>query len=431
MKLINIIKTNPLADRMKKLAFPVTALAVAAIFTTVCCQAADPVDLPQSLLEGDASGYVTSLHPNIGPKIKLIHISKGMYTGKYKLGEDFYPFMGKIVDGKLKGTVTLSDDDTLDFTLELDDRGVVHYLDDFPEGVREIRFNSEIEKRLLPLRWKAANESHSPYQKQRHFTIPLPGEILMTMNWIPGDGKNIPDHWTSVTETTVSQWEALIKNVVGDNTKPADIRDPNEVKNFLTKLTKRESEAGRLPKGFVFKLPNATLWQYDCRAGTSGDYNVDGVDPKKLGWFWENSGNCRSTPNTSVCDNAVQPVALKMSNAYGLYDQHGNAYERVEDNTFCGGGFFSYTKDCKSNSQTFAYADCYACRLNRNCKKCNPNYFGDAICPCHQHSYGPFLQDEHSKGAVDWCCNSPEYRWRNPWAYRTCLGFRVVLAPEK
>lgn len=407
MKLINIIKTNPLADRMKKLAFPVTALAVAAIFTTVCCQAADPVDLPQSLLEGDASGYVTSLYPNIGPKIKLIHISKGMYTGKYKVGEDFYPFMGKIVDGKLKGTVTLSDDDTLDFTLELDDRGVVHYLDDFPEGAREIRFNSEIEKRLLPLRWKAANESHSPYQKQRHFTIPLPGEILMTMNWIPGDGKNIPDHWTCINATTVSQWRALMEGIIDGNTKPVDIRDRKQVMAFLAKLTERERAAGRLPEGYVYRLPTEAEWEYACRAGTTGDYNVDGAKLDELGWFWNNSGNHR-TPEWE-CDNAVHPVCLKRPNAWNLYDMHGNCWEYVqENNVFRGGSFFSFAEDCTSSSKISMVWPCP--------RGCHVTYTKD------KHSYDFLLRYNHSD------C---DYYYHDGNACRTCVGFRPVLAVAK
>ncbi len=393
MNIINVFNMDRMINRTKKFVAPVTASigAAAVMFVTVPCQAADSVDLPESLLKGHASGYVTALHSNIGPEMELVHVSKGMYTGSYKFGNDFYPFMGKIVNGKLKGTVTLPDD-TLDFTLELDDRGLIHYLDEFPEDAREIRFSSEIEKCLYPLRWKAANESHTPYQKLRHFTTSLPGGAVMTFNWIPGDGKSIPDHWTCVTETTVNQWRAVMEGIIDGNMKPVDTRDRNAVMSFLAKLTEQERVAGRLPEGFVFTLPNATMWEYDCRAGTTGDINVDGAMLEEVAWFWDNS------------DKTEHSVCQKRSNAWGLYDMLGNAWEYVQEvNVFLGGSFFSYRADCKSSSKTSM----------RNCTCCGN---------------GLFVQDEHTRFALRYPCDI-----NSNW-HRDCLnchGFRVVLMPVK
>ena len=69
--------------------------------------------------------------------------------------------------------------------------------------------------------------------------------------------------------------------------------------------------------GLEFDLPTAAQWEYACRAGTTGDFNVDGVEMVKLGKCAENGGQN---------DNHVK-VGSFMPNAWGLYDMHGNVSE--------------------------------------------------------------------------------------------------------
>ncbi len=350
MNIINVFNMDRMINRTKKFVGLVTASigAAAVMFVTVPCQAADSVDLPESLLKGHASGYVTSLHSNIGPEIELMHISNGMYTGSYKFGNDYYPLMGKIVDGKLKGTVTLPDD-TLDFTIEVDDRGAVHYLDEFPESAREIRFSLEVEKCLYPLRWEAANKQHTPWKKLRHHTAALPHGVILEMNWIPGDvSKQIPDYWIGKYEVTQAQYQAIM------GTNPSCFRDPDlpvervnwhDAMTFCDNLTAIEKAAGRLPEGYKYTLPSDGQWEYACRAGTTGDYNVDGVELSELAWYDAN------------CGGTTHPVGQKKPNAWGIYDMHGGVWEWCLDwhpdcvgsgRVHRGGSWSNYARYCRS-----------------------------------------------------------------------------------
>ncbi len=82
---------------------------------------------------------------------------------------------------------------------------------------------------------------------------------------------------------------------------------------FCTALTERERQAGRLPKGYVYRLPTEAEWEYACRAGSTGRFNVDGT----LGSFAA-AGGLKTT---------VPVKEERKPNAWGLYDMHGNVYE--------------------------------------------------------------------------------------------------------
>ncbi|MHC4198391.1 MAG: formylglycine-generating enzyme family protein [Planctomycetota bacterium] len=94
-------------------------------------------------------------------------------------------------------------------------------------------------------------------------------------------------------------------------------------REFCRKLTEAERKARRLPAGYVYRLPTEAEWEYACRAGTDGPYNVKGeytnlAGLKKFAWL----SVCHGwTSSTSEVGRNRTP------NAWGLYDMHGNVYE--------------------------------------------------------------------------------------------------------
>ena len=89
--------------------------------------------------------------------------------------------------------------------------------------------------------------------------------------------------------------------------------------DYCSRLTTQERAAGRLPAGFVYRLPTEAEWEYACRAGSQTRYSFgDDFQETFLGdyaWYIGNAGG------------QTHPVGLKKPNPWGLYDMHGNVWE--------------------------------------------------------------------------------------------------------
>jgi formylglycine-generating enzyme required for sulfatase activity len=111
---------------------------------------------------------------------------------------------------------------------------------------------------------------------------------------------------------------------------PMEMVSWTDATTFCTKLTQREASAGRLPAGFVYRLPTEAEWEYACRAGRTTRYSFgDDLTGAALGqyaWYGE------------VDTGRTRPVGTRLPNPWGLYDMHGNVWELCRDAlTYTGG----------------------------------------------------------------------------------------------
>ena len=146
-------------------------------------------------------------------------------------------------------------------------------------------------------------------------------------------------YYIGVFEVTQKQYELVMgrnPSVYKGDMRPVehvnrkDVRGDSAAYDWPTSETVApESFVGilRARTGLRFDLPTEAQWEYACRAGTTGPYN--GCDPGstlaalgRYAWNLANKGGY---------DYAHTTVGMYLPNAWGLYDMHGNVWEKCLD----------------------------------------------------------------------------------------------------
>jgi formylglycine-generating enzyme required for sulfatase activity len=201
-----------------------------------------------------------------------------------------------------------------------------------------------------------------------------PGEFAMGSDG--GEADERPVHtvrigkgfWMSRTEVTQAQYRTIMDarpwygqlQVRNCDDDPAVYVTWDDADEFCRTLGHQE--------GKTYRLPTEAEWEYACRAGTATAFSFDDSDSAlaEHAWFEKNVW--------LVGLERAQPVRGKRSNAFGLYDMHGNVWEWCHDwydphyyaagpstdpagpttgakRVIRGGGWGSPTHDCRSSNR--------------------------------------------------------------------------------
>ena len=222
--------------------------------------------------------------------------------------------------------------------------------------------------------------------------------------------------WMGQYEVTQSEYAALMGNnpsyfttqdsnynpISSDLSRPVERVSWDDAVAYCVALTARERSAGRLPAGYVYRLPTEAEWEYACRAGTTTPFHGN-VHGSELRSGMANFDGYNEYPpcggSTYDCYNPsgtflgrTSSVGSYGPNAWGLYDMHGNVWEWCQD----WDGL--YSSESVSDPQGAAAG---SSRVVRG-------------------------------GGWDWgafVCRSAQRYHGNPTYRSDDLGFRVVLAP--
>jgi len=158
--------------------------------------------------------------------------------------------------------------------------------------------------------------------------------------------------WMGKFEVTQEEYERIVGTnpswFKGDPSRPVDQVSWEDAVAYCARLTQTEFAAGRLPLGYVYRLPTEAEFEYACRAGTTTRYSHgDDLDYSQLADYAWYAANGSGT---------THPVGGKNPNLFGLHDMYGNVWEWCLDwyrDTYPGGSTVKPTGPVLGVSRVF------------------------------------------------------------------------------
>ena len=136
--------------------------------------------------------------------------------------------------------------------------------------------------------------------------------------------------WMSKYEVTQAQYLALMGTnpsfyASGSLQKPVENVSFNNAVAYCAALNAAEQAAGRLPYGYVYRLPTEAEWEYCCRAGTTTEWHTGSTLPSGS----ENFNRWMGMPGYP--NGLPAAVGSFQANPWGFHDMHGNVQEWALD----------------------------------------------------------------------------------------------------
>ncbi len=156
-----------------------------------------------------------------------------------------------------------------------------------------------------------------------------PGGFMMGSSPKEQIATAIPQHRVNIQSFSIGKYEVTQQqwsSVMGSN--PSRSKGPNlPVENVTWDEAQQYVQRLSQKTGKQYRLPSEAEWEYAARAGSATPYPKGNSDSELSTYAWY-SANATTT----------NPVGMKTSNQFGLYDMLGNVYEWTQD---CWGANYS------------------------------------------------------------------------------------------
>jgi formylglycine-generating enzyme required for sulfatase activity len=143
----------------------------------------------------------------------------------------------------------------------------------------------------------------------------LPGE------WPPHRVRITRPYWLGATPVTQEEYQRVMgvnPSMFRDPRRPVERVTADDAAEFCRRLSELPDEKTAQRR---YELPTEAQWEHACRAGTTTRYYSGDDEAELLDFAWFNKNSAVQT----------RPVGLKRPNAWGLYDMHGNVWQRCRD----------------------------------------------------------------------------------------------------
>ena len=167
----------------------------------------------------------------------------------------------------------------------------------------------------------------------------------------------------------------------GDSSRPVEQVSWNDALAYCAALTTREGNAGRLPAGYVYRLPTEAEWEYACRGGPATPFYQGDEFRSGMADFYGNFEYLAGEPYHhnpgGIYLGRTTMIGSYGPNPWGLCDMEGNVREWCLDwygpypsgnvtdpqgpptgayRVIRGGSWTSLAVDCRSADRDYDFA---------------------------------------------------------------------------